>query len=97
MILQYYQPSFPATLLPGRQLQAATRPPTFVFFVNDAKLFNEDYRLYMVRSLRESIGLAGTPLRLFFRSRRPGLTNGERPKGEAIVAGRRPSRAPHAG
>lgn len=25
-------------------VQAATRPPTYVFFVNDAKLFNDDYR-----------------------------------------------------
>lgn len=24
--------------------QAATRPPTFVFFVNDPKLFSDDYR-----------------------------------------------------
>jgi KH-domain-like of EngA bacterial GTPase enzymes, C-terminal len=24
--------------------QAATRPPTYVFFVNEAKLFSEDYR-----------------------------------------------------
>mmetsp|Transcript_16392 Transcript_16392/g.49130 ORF Transcript_16392/g.49130 Transcript_16392/m.49130 type:complete len:660 (-) Transcript_16392:1075-3054(-) len=76
--------------------QAATRPPTYVFFVNDAKLFNDDYRLYMERSLRESIGLSGTPLRVYFRSRRPGLTS-EKTRGEAIVAGRRPSRAPHAG
>lgn len=50
-------------------MQAATRPPSFVFFVNDAKLFTEDYRKYMERQLRENVGFPGTPLRLFWRSK----------------------------
>eukprot|EP00884_Botryococcus_braunii_P023684 jgi/Botrbrau1/99/Bobra.0022s0088.2 len=49
--------------------QAATRPPSFVFFVNDAKLFPDDYKKYMERQLRENIGFPGTPLRLFWRSK----------------------------
>ncbi|XP_016509858.1 uncharacterized protein LOC107827276 [Nicotiana tabacum] len=50
--------------------QAAIRPPTFVFFVNDAKLFSETYRRYMEKQLRTSAGFAGTPIRLLWRSRR---------------------------
>lgn len=51
-------------------LQAAIRPPTFVFFVNDAKLFPETYRRYMEKQLRSSAGFIGTPIRLLWRSRR---------------------------
>lgn len=50
--------------------QAAIRPPTFVFFVNDAKLFPETYRRYMEKQLRSDAGFAGTPIRLLWRSRR---------------------------
>ncbi|KAL2535867.1 GTP-binding family protein [Forsythia ovata] len=50
--------------------QAAIRPPTFVFFVNDAKLFPETYRRYMEKQLRTSAGFTGTPIRLLWRSRR---------------------------
>lgn len=50
--------------------QAAIRPPTFVFFVNDAKLFPETYRRYMEKQLRSGAGFAGTPIRLLWRSRR---------------------------
>ena len=51
-------------------LQAAIRPPTFVFFVNDEKLFSETYRRYMEKQLRTNAGFAGTPIRLLWRSRR---------------------------
>ncbi|KAI3461096.1 hypothetical protein Pfo_017759 [Paulownia fortunei] len=50
--------------------QAAIRPPTFVFFVNDSKLFPETYRRYMEKQLRSSAGFIGTPIRLLWRSRR---------------------------
>eukprot|EP00249_Psilotum_nudum_P022817 c28650_g1_i2 orf=860-2008(+) len=53
--------------------QAAVRPPTFVFFVNDAKLFSEDYRRYIEKQLRSNVGYYGTPIRLLWRNRqRPG-------------------------
>ncbi|XP_042383595.1 GTPase Der-like [Zingiber officinale] len=52
--------------------QAAIRPPTFVFFVNDAKLFPETYRRYMEKQLRKDAGFPGTPIRLLWRSRRKG-------------------------
>ncbi|KAM5558238.1 hypothetical protein ABKV19_020121 [Rosa sericea] len=50
--------------------QAAIRPPTFVFFVNDAKLFPETYRRYMEKQLRSDAGFAGTPIRLLWSNRR---------------------------
>ncbi|KAJ4761993.1 GTPase Der [Rhynchospora pubera] len=50
--------------------QAAIRPPTFVFFVNDSKLFPETYRRYMEKQLRADAGFPGTPIRLLWRSRR---------------------------
>ena len=53
--------------------QASTRPPTFVFFVNDPKLFPETYRRYMERSLRENIGFPGTPVRILWRGKGVGM------------------------
>ncbi|CAM8961367.1 unnamed protein product [Rhodiola kirilowii] len=50
--------------------QAAIRPPTFVFFVNDAKLFPDTYRRYMEKQLRTDAGFNGTPIRLLWRSRK---------------------------
>ncbi|CAK8575860.1 unnamed protein product [Lathyrus sativus] len=50
--------------------QAAIRPPTFVFFVNDAKLFSETYRRFMEKQLRLNAGFPGTPIRLLWRSRK---------------------------
>ena len=49
--------------------QAATRPPTFVFFVNNPKLFTDDYRRYVERQLRDNVGLAGTPVRMYWRGK----------------------------
>jgi GTPase len=49
--------------------QAAVRPPTFIFFCNDGRLIGDDYRRYVERSLRESINLEGTPIRMFFRGK----------------------------
>ncbi|CAO2144889.1 unnamed protein product [Urochloa humidicola] len=50
--------------------QAAVGPPTFVLFVNDAKLFSDTYRRYMEKKLRSDAGFPGTPIRLLWRSRR---------------------------
>jgi GTP-binding protein len=59
----------------GRQLkilyvtQAEVNPPTFVFFVNDAKLIHFSYRRYLENKLRQAFGFVGTPLRLVFKTR----------------------------
>ena len=49
--------------------QAEVNPPTFVFFVNDAKLVHFSYRRYLENKLRKAFGFAGTPLRLIFKTR----------------------------
>jgi len=49
--------------------QAEVNPPTFVFFVNDAKLIHFSYQRYLENKLRQSFGFAGTPLRLVFKNR----------------------------
>ena len=49
--------------------QAEVNPPTFVFFVNDARLIHFSYQRYLENRLRESFGFAGTPLRLVFKTR----------------------------
>ncbi len=67
-----------------RRAQAATRPPTFVCFVNDAALFADEYRRYLERQLRDNVGFPGTPLRILFRGKAPRSgTGGGRPGGAA--------------
>jgi GTP-binding protein len=59
----------------GRQLkilyatQAEVNPPTFVFFVNEAKLVSDSYQRYLEKKLRQALGFNGTPLRLVFKKR----------------------------
>jgi GTP-binding protein len=49
--------------------QAETRPPTFVFFTNDASLIHFSYRRYLENFLRKRFGFEGTAIKLEFRSR----------------------------
>lgn len=49
--------------------QASTRPPTFVFFVNNAELFHFSYQRYLENQIREIFGLDGTPVRFIIRER----------------------------
>jgi GTP-binding protein len=66
----------PPTTRQGRQgriyygTQVSTQPPTIALFVNEAKLFNDNYRRYVERQFRESLGFAGTPIRLIWRSKK---------------------------
>ena len=63
----------PPPMATGRRLklryvtQAKARPPTFVVFGTRADKLPEDYRRYLVNSLREAFGLNGTPIRLEVR------------------------------
>lgn len=52
--------------------QASTRPPTFVFFVNNAELFHFSYQRYLENQIREVFGLDGTPVRFIIRERGEG-------------------------
>lgn len=49
--------------------QASTKPPTFVVFVNDKKLFHFSYERYLVNQLRKEFGLIGTPVRIIVREK----------------------------
>ena len=49
--------------------QASTKPPTFVVFVNDKKLFHFSYERYLVNQLRKEFGLMGTPIRMMVREK----------------------------
>ncbi len=52
--------------------QASTRPPTFVFFVNNAELFHFSYQRYLENQIRAIFGLDGTPVRFIIRERGEG-------------------------
>lgn len=66
----------PPTTRQGRQgklyygTQVTSQPPSIALFVNDAKLFGDNYRRYIERQFRENLGFEGTPLRLFWRSKK---------------------------
>lgn len=49
--------------------QASTKPPTFVCFVNQAKLFHFSYQRYLENRIRETFGMEGTPIRFIIRER----------------------------
>ncbi len=49
--------------------QASTKPPTFVVFVNNKKLFHFSYERYLVNQLRKEFGLVGTPVRIIAREK----------------------------
>ena len=47
--------------------QAETGPPLFLFYANEPQAIPEHYRRYLENELREALGFAGVPLRIFFR------------------------------
>lgn len=50
--------------------QSGVCPPTFVFFVNDAKLMHFSYQRYLENTLRKTFEFKGTPIRLIVRNRK---------------------------
>ena len=50
--------------------QGSTKPPTFVVFVNDKKLFHFSYERYLVNQLRKEFILTGTPIRIIVREKK---------------------------
>ena len=50
--------------------QASTKPPTFIVFVNDKKLFHFSYERYLVNQIRKEFTLTGTPVRMIVRERK---------------------------
>jgi GTP-binding protein len=49
--------------------QVGIRPPHFVFFCNDARLFHFSYQRYLENCLRNTFGLTGTPIVLSIRQK----------------------------
>jgi GTP-binding protein len=67
--------------------QVGTGPPTFVIFVNEARLFSESYRRYMEHAFRKALGLDELPIVLHLRGKsrdaaegRSGSRSGARPR-----------------
>ena len=48
--------------------QVATKPPTFVLFVNNPNFLHFSYKRYLENRLRESFNFDGTPIKLIFRN-----------------------------
>ncbi len=49
--------------------QAGVKPPHFVIFCNDARLFHFSYRRYIENQIRAVFGLVGTPIRITIRQK----------------------------
>jgi GTPase len=50
--------------------QVDTKPPTFVFFVNDSNTLHFSYERYLENQLRQSFEFKGTGIKLVFRERK---------------------------
>lgn len=49
--------------------QTGVRPPTFVVFCNDARLFHFSYQRYIENQIRSVFGLEGTPVNIVIRQK----------------------------
>ncbi|MBU6079525.1 MULTISPECIES: ribosome biogenesis GTPase Der [Allobacillus] len=49
--------------------QVATKPPTFVVFVNDPQLMHFTYERFLENRIREAFGFEGTPVNIYARRR----------------------------
>lgn len=49
--------------------QIGVKPPHFVFFCNDARLFHFSYQRYLENQIRSTFDLTGTPVRITIRQR----------------------------
>jgi hypothetical protein len=70
--------------------QVSVGPPTFILFVNNAKLMKDSYRRYIEKKLRENFEFEGTPLVVVPRSREE-KKGGRAPR----VKSDKPGQAPH--
>ena len=49
--------------------QVGVKPPHFVIFCNDARLFHFSYQRYIENQIRDTFGLTGTPVRITIRQK----------------------------
>src|SRR5690606_18587590 len=81
---------------PKYMAQTKARPPTFVLFASRASQMPDQYKRYLINSLRESFDMPGTPMRLTVKSgANPYAEGGDkaRPKGDARTAPKRVTKA----
>jgi len=50
--------------------QTGVVPPTFVLFVNDTKLINDNYLRYLENSIRKAFNFEGTPIRIALKAKK---------------------------
>lgn len=50
--------------------QVATKPPTFVLFVNAEESIHFSYQRYLENQLRQHVGLEGTPIKFIYRKKK---------------------------
>lgn len=61
--------------------QAETKPPTFIFFVNNAKYINESYIRFVEKRIRANLGdFTGVPMQIFFKDHKENNTRKAPPK-----------------
>jgi GTPase len=68
---------------PKYMSQIKARPPTFVLFASRADQLPEQYRRYLVNSIRESFDLPGVPIRISVKSGKNPYAEGEEKSGPA--------------
>ena len=49
--------------------QVGVKPPHFVIFCNDARLFHFSYQRYLENQIRSVFGLTGTPIQITIRQK----------------------------
>ena len=57
-----------ATLRINYLIQARVRPPHFIFFVNNKKLFKDNYMRFLTENIAKEFKMDGIPLRVTLRS-----------------------------
>jgi GTP-binding protein len=79
---------------PKYMSQIKARPPTFVLFATRAAQLPEQYRRYLINSLRESFDLPGVPIRVTIKANKGSDPNAEQDSAEAQRAKSFKSRRP---
>eukprot|EP00614_Pseudopedinella_elastica_P010128 CAMPEP_0172591144 /NCGR_PEP_ID=MMETSP1068-20121228/9780_1 /TAXON_ID=35684 /ORGANISM="Pseudopedinella elastica, Strain CCMP716" /LENGTH=645 /DNA_ID=CAMNT_0013387375 /DNA_START=423 /DNA_END=2360 /DNA_ORIENTATION=+ len=67
--------------------QVGVSPPTVALFCNKPGLFSENYKRYLERRVRESLGFEGTPVKFLWRGKRVRTIDQEKRKGASSRKG----------
>ena len=49
--------------------QSGVTPPTFVLFVNDTTLMQDNYKRYLENAIRDAVDFSGSPMRITLKAR----------------------------